>query len=130
MNLRERLAELEHIRWALWTEHMLDNMDEVHVANWRRQIATPYADLSEKEKDSDREWADRVIAILEEGKMNLRERLAALAYGIVYLDPETAYNELPETYKDEYRYWADRILAILDEVEDEVSLETAQELVD
>jgi hypothetical protein len=30
---------------------------------WTRQMNTPYADLSEKEKDSDREWADKVLEI-------------------------------------------------------------------
>lgn len=31
---------------------------------WRRQIETAYADLTEAEKDSDREWADKVLALL------------------------------------------------------------------
>jgi hypothetical protein len=35
------------------------------IERWRRQIDTPYADLSEKEKDSDREWADKVMVLLE-----------------------------------------------------------------
>jgi len=35
------------------------------IKRWHRQIETPYADLSEKEKDSDREWADKVLAELD-----------------------------------------------------------------
>ena len=35
------------------------------LRRWHRQIETPYADLSEKEKDSDREWADKVLVALE-----------------------------------------------------------------
>jgi hypothetical protein len=31
------------------------------VQRWHRQINTPYSKLTEKEKDSDREWADKVI---------------------------------------------------------------------
>lgn len=42
---------------------MLDNMDEPHITGWRRQIATPYAALSEKEKDSDRREADRILGV-------------------------------------------------------------------
>ena len=63
---RESLAELEHTQWAHWTRHMLDNLTTENIDRWRRQIETPYSDLSEAEKDSDREWADRVIAQLGE----------------------------------------------------------------
>ena len=31
--------------------------------NWRRQIATPYSKLTEKEKDSDRSWASKSLEI-------------------------------------------------------------------
>lgn len=37
------------------------------VERWRRQVATSYAELSEKEKDSDRKEADRVLEIVAEG---------------------------------------------------------------
>jgi hypothetical protein len=33
------------------------------LKRWHRQINTPYADLTEKEKNSDREWADKVLEI-------------------------------------------------------------------
>lgn len=59
----EKLAELEHIQWSHWTRHMLDNMTPENIDRWRRQIATPYSNLSEKEKDSDREWARRALEI-------------------------------------------------------------------
>jgi hypothetical protein len=60
---REKLAELEHIQWAHWTEYMLNNLTPLNIARWKKQIKTPYTQLSEKEKNSDREWADRVIKI-------------------------------------------------------------------
>lgn len=62
--LREALAALAHEQWSGWTEHVLDNLDEVHIAGWKRQIATSYDDLSESEKDSDRKEADRMIAVM------------------------------------------------------------------
>lgn len=34
------------------------------LTRWERQMATPYADLTEGEKASDREWADRVIEVV------------------------------------------------------------------
>lgn len=63
--LRERLAALEHEQWARWTRHMLDHLSHENVERWRRQIDTPYELLSEPEKQSDREWADRVLQIVE-----------------------------------------------------------------
>jgi hypothetical protein len=41
------------------------------VKQWQRQIDTPYEDLSEKEKNSDRAQADKVIAALS--KFNLQD---------------------------------------------------------
>ena len=82
--LRERLSALEHEQWAHWTKYMLSQLqkelrelseqfpavfpnghpllvDLPSVKRWLMQIDTPYEDLSEKEKDSDREWADKVF---------------------------------------------------------------------
>lgn len=60
----EKLAELEHIQWSHWTKYMLENLTPENIERWKRQIETSYADLSEKEKESDREWARKVIEIL------------------------------------------------------------------
>ena len=64
----ERLAALEHEQWAAWTSYMLANLDAAHIEGWERQIQTPYADLSEKEKDSDREWVEKILHILMEAE--------------------------------------------------------------
>ncbi len=37
------------------------------VARWERQMRTGYGELSEAERDSDREQADRVLALLNPG---------------------------------------------------------------
>ena len=81
VQLRERLAELEHEQWAHWAKHMLGILKplfggmptepefqraRIALERWERQIEAPYYDLTEEERDSDREWADRVIAVLEE----------------------------------------------------------------
>jgi hypothetical protein len=63
-DLLEQLAALEHEQWARWTEHMLNNLTPDNIARWQRQIATPYASLSEQEKESDREWARKILALL------------------------------------------------------------------
>jgi hypothetical protein len=84
MNLREKLAALEHDQWAHWSKHLLnflglttewvDGTVEARfgakhgdrVDTWWTQIETPYDQLSEIEKDSDREWADKVLEVVNE----------------------------------------------------------------
>ena len=69
--LRERLAALEHQQWAHWTRYLIDSgliTDEAKIAHWMRQINTPYHQLTEAEKDLDREWADKVIEILNSSR--------------------------------------------------------------
>ena len=65
--LYEKLAEGEHQRWADWQswfhkilrEHCPSPELEKVLERWDKQITTPYSELSEKEKDSDREQVDR-----------------------------------------------------------------------
>ncbi len=66
--LLEILSAFEHEQWAKWTKYFLDNLTPENIARWRRQIATPYAELSEKEKDSDRFWARVIMKVLKEGR--------------------------------------------------------------
>jgi len=79
--LIEQLAAIEHERWADWQKYMHSKgglvgevgtystgdliLPSVLVEQWERQIATPYAELSEKEKDSDREQVDRYWPLIE-----------------------------------------------------------------
>ena len=65
MDLREKLAALEHGQWAHWTRYMLDNLTSEDIARWRRQPETSYTELSDKEKESDRQWANKVLSLLE-----------------------------------------------------------------
>jgi len=77
--LMEQLAEREHERWSRWMRHLFSKChDCVDVENdavdqlipekwalrWRRQMETPYAALSEAEKESDRKEAREILAVL------------------------------------------------------------------
>lgn len=64
MDKLEQLAALEHEQWIHWTKYMLDNLTSENIERWKRQIQTPYSELSEKEKESDRRWARKAIDIL------------------------------------------------------------------
>lgn len=69
--LREDIANLEHEQWAHWTKHFLENNTATNRVRWKYQIKKPYSELSDKEKESDREWADKVIALI---KKKLQEK--------------------------------------------------------
>jgi len=85
--LRERLAAIEHQRWADWQRYVHASCVRAAgghltiparlVERWERQIATPYADLPEDEKVSDRHQVDRYWHILAAENAGLREALAA-----------------------------------------------------
>ncbi len=89
--LREKLAALAHDQWASWMKFLFSrcNLQEedgaaiiptAFVTHWKKQMATPYASLSEYEKDSDRKEADRVIAILEAQEVGDEEQKELLKH--------------------------------------------------
>lgn len=67
----DRLANIEHERWAHWQRYVHSKCDQLPdgslvippslVTQWERQIATPYCELSEKEKESDREQVRKFL---------------------------------------------------------------------
>lgn len=73
--LREQLAALAHEQWSGWMRYLFEKttgniagtalIPEWAVERWKRQLNTPYAQLSEEEKESDRKEADRVLALLK-----------------------------------------------------------------
>ena len=81
--LRERLAALEDEQRAHWTRHLLDNPTPENVERRRGPIETPYGRLSESERRSNREWADRVLRIVKEFSWTKSRdrRLASLTSG-------------------------------------------------
>lgn len=70
------LAAIEHERWSRWQRYMHDQgelqkdgsllLPERLVRHWEGQIATPFAALSEDEKDSDREQVRRYLGRIAE----------------------------------------------------------------
>jgi hypothetical protein len=66
--LLEQLAELEHQQWVHWTHYMLTHLTEANKLKWYNEIYIKYGDLTEKQKESDRIWARKVLAILYKSK--------------------------------------------------------------
>lgn len=82
MAAREALAEYAHEAWAGWMKYLFSKcVTEPHqthieqemvcilpawaVERWQRQMNTPYVDLPDDEKESDRLEADRILEILD-----------------------------------------------------------------
>lgn len=86
-NEREKLAEYAHDAWSGWMKYLFSKgelrwaepspdsqarpervyiMPAWAVERWQRQMNTPYASLPESEKESDRDEADKMLAILRE----------------------------------------------------------------
>jgi hypothetical protein len=70
----EKVAEVQHAIWAHWMTYLfsvsIDNGDgsftipAEKVERWKRQMSTPYYDLPEEEKVSDREQSRKVVESL------------------------------------------------------------------
>lgn len=62
--LLEELAELEHEQWCEWVKYMFSNLDPTHIDRWARQAYTAYKDLPPDERESDIEWAQKALDIV------------------------------------------------------------------
>ncbi len=73
-SLLDELAAIEHERWAHWQRYMHSkgNMQSDGsltlpaelVRRWQAQIATSYVDLSDAEKESDREQVRQYLQLI------------------------------------------------------------------
>lgn len=82
--VREQLSALAHEAWSDWMLYLFDKCTMKRHANgmewegatipgslverWMRQMHTPYAELSESEKESDRAEADKVLACFSDAQ--------------------------------------------------------------
>ena len=75
-DLREELAHLAHEQWRGWMLFMFErSLVDQHgqlivpatlLKRWQRQAGTPYDQLPEEEKESDRKEAERVLSLLQD----------------------------------------------------------------
>jgi hypothetical protein len=70
--LREKLAALEHEQWAEFVQFLI-GFAPIHGEmtakefwrNYAKLSHTPYSKLTKKQKDSDRWFADKILALLQ-----------------------------------------------------------------
>ena len=115
--LVEALADIEHQRWADWQKYLHSlcfKLEEYRgaliipadlVERWERQIATPYADLSESEKQSDRDQVERYLGVVAE---YVASRLAQRDAEIL-----KRIQELPWSPSVVHPEWRDEVISLL-----------------
>jgi hypothetical protein len=70
----DQLAAIEHERWSHWQRYLHSRgarqadgsviLPAELVQRWERQISTPYAALSDREQESDREQVRRYLPVI------------------------------------------------------------------
>lgn len=80
----DSLAAVEHERWAHWQQYLHDQCNRTSdgslvipaelVTRWSTQIATPFAQLSEAERESDRDQVRRYLPLIIEELTHRPER--------------------------------------------------------
>jgi hypothetical protein len=73
--LLDQLAAAEHERWAHWQQYVHDHctsnpdgsltIPAALAERWSVQIKTPYSELSDQEKESDRDQVRRYLPIIQ-----------------------------------------------------------------
>lgn len=76
-DLVEILAAIEHERWSHWQRYMHGKCERgpdgsltippALVTQWERQSSTPYSELSEIERESDRDQVRRYFSVVMKG---------------------------------------------------------------
>lgn len=98
MNLRERLADLEHQQWVHLTKFFMNLKREASVRDrYGKLCRTPYSELPEDIKDKDRIWADKVLKIIrEEFAKNISWMLKLFQQKL----PENDYDKISEILEE------------------------------
>jgi len=71
MSIKELMAAAIHVSWSNWMSHLFKQgtfnedgtwtMPKEKVERWQRQILTEYNELTESEKQSDRDQVDLML---------------------------------------------------------------------
>jgi hypothetical protein len=82
VGLVETLAAFEHERWSHWQRYLHSKCQPADdgslvipaefVSRWEQQMSTPYAALSDDEKESDREQVRHVLPVISAAFRNER----------------------------------------------------------
>jgi hypothetical protein len=71
----EKLAELEHEQWRSWRKHVEEQNPDIQKSIW---LQFKYEDLPDAQKEEDRIWARKVLAIVEQARDAILKELDKL----------------------------------------------------
>ena len=63
--LLEKLSEIEHEQWMLWSKSVASEVSKDRRERWEK-LWIPYSELSEEMKEEDRIFARKVIEVIGE----------------------------------------------------------------
>lgn len=108
ITIREQLAAYAHNAWSGWMVYLFSKLErgtdaegnvsmyvipKASVQRWQRQMTTDYGNLPESEKQSDRDEADKMLAIMDIDNTQLRLAVHLVldldADGVIALPPDT-----------------------------------------
>ena len=64
--LMEQIASKVHEVWSEWYVHQRDNSTQKNIKRWEKQSVQRYDELSEYEKEKDRQIVRRILEIVPE----------------------------------------------------------------
>lgn len=112
-NLREELANVQHSIWAHWMKYLFTTCQKnddgsvlipaEKVIRWTRQVNTEYKDLSEQEKKSDRDQADKILNLHQVNLEKILDELAIAAYEYYWRDDEDLFSQASDSVQEEWR---------------------------
>jgi len=117
----EKGADIEHTRWAKWQEYFFNKCEietleydgkkllflpEELYNRWLKQIKTPYSELSEQEKESDRKEVRTYLPLIQQLLQDRdKEFLSEIRQGILDC-PKTDWGdtneETPDSWEEGY----------------------------
>jgi hypothetical protein len=62
-SMLEKLAEIEHEQWMTWATALQDEVSPERKYKWKK-VMIPYKDLTEEDKEKDREWARKIMEVV------------------------------------------------------------------
>lgn len=99
--LLEKCADIEHQRWSDWQNYchktIIENNGYIPepypFEHWERQMRTPYSQLSEKEKESDREQVRRYLPLVHSSLQDTLKAVVEMVGAIPTSYPERESDE-------------------------------------
>lgn len=73
----ENLSRIEHEQWEGWSKSVADEVDDERAKRWK-QLWVDYDELSETEKDKDRQEAKKIINPIKKIVKELKEEINKL----------------------------------------------------